>query len=83
MQIEQIKVTGMTCGGCSSNVTKALNVVNGVENVIVSLSHANATVQYDENLTSPDLLKKAIIDAGYGVVLSSDSNPIQSKGCCG
>lgn len=66
MQFIHIKVTGMTCGGCSSNVTKALNTVNGVVNVIVSLSDANATVDYDEKLTSPEQLKLAIKEAGYG-----------------
>ena len=45
MQFTQIKVTGMTCGGCSSNVTKALNGVNVAVNVNVSISNANATVE--------------------------------------
>jgi copper chaperone len=83
MRTEQIKVTGMTCGGCSSNVTKALRAVNGVDNVIVSLSDANATVQYDEKLTSPEQLKSAVIDAGYGVDASNTAQKAQGKGCCG
>lgn len=83
MQTEQIKVTGMTCGGCSSNVTKALRAVNGVDNVIVSLSDANATVQYDEKLTSPELLKSAIREAGYGVDASTTPQQSTGKGCCG
>lgn len=83
MQTEQIKVTGMTCGGCSSNVTKALRAVNGVDNVIVSLSDANATVQYDEKLTSPELLKSAIREAGYGIDASTTPQQSLGKGCCG
>lgn len=83
MQFTQIKVTGMTCGGCSSNVTKAINAVDGVVNVMVSLSDANATVEYDEKLTSPERLKLAITDAGYGVD-STDNPPLPTgKGCCG
>jgi copper chaperone len=83
MQTEQIKVTGMTCGGCSSNVTKALKSINGVDNVIVSLSDANATVQYDEKLTSPEQLKSAIKGAGYGVDVSNTPQQSSGKGCCG
>lgn len=83
MQFTQIKVTGMTCGGCSSNVTKALNAVNGVVNVMVSLSDANATVEYDEKLTTPEQLKVAINEAGYGVDSSATSQQSSGKGCCG
>ncbi len=54
MQIEQIKVSGMTCGGCTSNVTKALKSVNGVNDVSVSLADNIATVQYDEQSTSAE-----------------------------
>ena len=83
MQFTQIKVTGMTCGGCSSNVTKAMNAVNGAVNVNVSLSDANATVEYDEKLTSPEQLKQAIKKAGYGIDGSDTSQQSSGKGCCG
>jgi len=33
MQTELLKVTGMTCGGCTSTVTKALKGINGVSDV--------------------------------------------------
>jgi copper chaperone len=52
MQTELLKVTGMTCGGCTSTVTDALQAVNGLGEVIVSLSAGEAAVQYDERLTS-------------------------------
>ena len=35
MQTEQIQVTGMTCGGCTSNVTRALKAIPGVSDVNV------------------------------------------------
>lgn len=83
MQTEQLTVTGMTCGGCTNNVTKALTAVDGVSNVIVSLSGGNATVQYDEKITSPEHLKVAIEAAGYGVNDSSAGQKPSGKGCCG
>ena len=83
MQTEIIKVTGMTCGGCSSVVTKTLKAVNGVNEVDVSLSTAEAVVQYDETLTSPEELKFAVKEAGYGVGVSDNPHLALGKGCCG
>ena len=82
MQTEQIKVSGMTCGGCTSNVTKALQTVKGVNNVNVSLADNIATVQYDEQSTSVEHLKSVIKQAGYGVDVSNTQQP-SGKGCCG
>ena len=84
MQTETLKVTGMTCGGCTSNVTQALKAIPGVGDVTVSLSAGEATVQYDERLTSPDQLKSAVKGAGYGVDTTNTAQKPQGKGgCCG
>jgi len=84
MQTETIKVTGMTCGGCTSNVTRALKEIAGVDDVMVSLSAGEATVRYDERATSSDLLKTAVKDAGYGVgVTTTAQKPQGRSGCCG
>lgn len=71
MQTEVLKITGMTCGGCVSSVTKALKAVPGVSDAKVSLPTGEATVQFDPGVTSPDRLKSAVLQAGYGVNASS------------
>lgn len=84
MQTEILKVTGMTCGGCTSKVTRALKAIAGVNDVKVSLSSGEATVKYDEHKTSPDLLKSVVRDAGYGVGVATDTHKQKGKGgCCG
>lgn len=84
MQTELLKVTGMTCGGCASKVTHALKAIPGVSDVKVSFSAGEATVQYDERLTSPEQLKSAVTGAGYGVDVANDAHSHHSKGgCCG
>ena len=84
MQTELLKVTGMTCGGCISNVTHALKAVTGVGDVDVSLSAGEATVQYDERLTSSEKLKSVVKGAGYGVDTANTAQKPQGKGCgCG
>ena len=82
MQTEHLKVTGMTCGGCTSNVTNALNAVKGVDDVAVSLSAGETVVQYDERLTSPEQLKSAVKGAGYGVDAVGTNQKPTGKGCC-
>ncbi len=84
MQTELLKVSGMTCGGCISNVTHALKAINGVGDVKVSLSSGEATVQFDEHLTSPAQLKSAVKGAGYEVDTTNTPQKPQGKGgCCG
>jgi copper chaperone len=84
MQTEVLKVTGMTCGGCTGTVANALQAVTGVGDVNVSLSTGEAAVQYDERLTSPEQLKSAVKDAGYGVDAVDTNQKPKGKGCfCG
>lgn len=67
MQTEHIIVTGMTCGGCVNSLTRALKAVAGVGDVNVTLTTGETSVQYDENLTSPEQLRSAVENAGYGI----------------
>jgi len=84
MQTEQITVTGMTCGGCTSKVTRALEAIGGVSDVKVSLAKGEATVEFDEKLTSTAQLKSAVQTAGYGVARGKTAGADQGKGgCCG
>lgn len=71
MQIEVLKVTGMTCGGCTSAVTEALKGIAWVQDVKVSLPQGEATVQFDELRASSDSLKSAVRRAGYGLGASA------------
>ena len=57
-----LKVTGMTCNHCVMNTTKALEGVDGVENVSVSLEEGSATVTGN---TNTDNLIAAVKEAGY------------------
>lgn len=67
MQTEYLKITGMTCGGCTNSVSLALKSIKGVEDVEVSLPTGEATVRFDERLTTSEQLKSVVIEAGYGV----------------
>ena len=84
MQTELLKVSGMSGAHCANTVTQALQAVSGVGNVDVSLPSGEVSVHYDERLTSPDQLEKAVKDAGYGVNPAGATHSHHAKGgCCG
>lgn len=84
MQTELLQVTGMTCGGCTSNVANALKKIDGVVDAHVSLAAGEATVKFDERMTSPEHLRLAVQRAGYGIGTATPPIYNQKKhGCCG
>lgn len=60
-----IPVEGMSCISCAVRVKKALNSVDGVTEVEVSLLDREARVRYLDTKVSPERLVAAINDAGY------------------
>jgi copper ion binding protein len=65
--IKKISVEGMSCMHCVKHVTDALNEINGVTNVNVSLDTKTATIEADDSVKD-EAIKAAIEDAGYEVV---------------
>ena len=65
MQTTQIKVEGMTCGGCVASVKRARQQIEGVQQVDVSLEQAQARVEYDPARVNESALRAAIEDAGF------------------
>ena len=57
----------MTCGGCVASVTRVLKATPGVDDAVVRLDSASATVTFDPARTSVPALESAIVDAGYAV----------------
>jgi copper chaperone len=66
MATAELKIEGMTCGGCVASVTRTLRGVAGVQDVDVSLAAASARVTYDPAKTGLADLKRALERAGYG-----------------
>ncbi|WP_330998033.1 heavy metal translocating P-type ATPase [Pectinatus haikarae] len=67
MKTTTIMIEGMSCGHCTGRVEKALQQVDGVDSVKVSLENKNAVVSAGENVTA-DVLKNAVTNAGYDVI---------------
>lgn len=64
---DTLTVTGMTCQMCVKHVTKALQGVDGVTEVVVSLDAGTATVTYNPKLANHQAFQAAVAEAGYAV----------------
>ena len=61
-----ISIEGMMCNHCTGTVQKALEAVEGVKSVTMSLEQKNATVELASDV-SDEVLIRAVTDAGYEV----------------
>jgi copper chaperone len=62
-----LKVKGMSCQHCVMSVTKALNKLDGIQNVKVDLQKGEVSFDNAKALAL-DRVEKTISDAGYEVV---------------
>lgn len=74
MKKKTFAVLGMMCAGCAANVEKRLQNTEGVVRAAVNLPARTALVEYDEQVTSPTLLKEALAQIGYDLVVEEDRN---------
>jgi Cu2+-exporting ATPase len=66
MATKNLSIEGMMCDHCVMHVTKALEGVEGVSDVKVSLEGKSATLEAAPSVTD-EQLKAAVADAGYEV----------------
>ena len=63
-----IHVEGMTCGHCVETVTQAVNVLDGVNQVLVDLESKQVSVDFDDNRTNIEAVTSKIVEAGFEVI---------------
>ena len=68
MQSVEIRIAGMSCGGCVANITRQLQAQRGVVQVAVTLDPPVAAVQFDPALIELAALTEVIEDAGFDIV---------------
>jgi copper chaperone len=66
----QLKVTGMTCGGCEKAVQNALTQIDGVEDVSASSAANLVGITYDPAKVTRAMVKERIEALGYDVAPS-------------
>ena len=72
MQKEKYDITGMTCAACSLAVERSVKKVEGIDSVVVNLITNTMEISYHNSQITPDIIIKAVEDAGYGATQSLD-----------
>ncbi len=59
------KVEGMTCTACTVTMKVAINTLDGISDIDVSLKKKSAVVDYDDSKTDSVKIKEKIDSVGY------------------
>ena len=93
-----LKTTGMTCGSCSSKISKELEALKGVAVTEVDVEGGWVIVGYDTKTVKPEVLAEKVNAVGFGSNVHQVLTPEQFKqitgrdigakaattsGCCG
>lgn len=65
VQKAKMKVDGMVCSACQSNVKKTIKSLTGVTGVQVSLENKIARFSYDPLKVKPEQIQKVVNEKGY------------------
>ncbi len=79
MKKVKFNIQGMTCSSCSLHVEKAVNHLEGIENVNVNLLSNNMNVTYDENILNNEKIIQAVVNVGYGATIYEKSKQAERK----
>lgn len=74
-----LKTTGMTCGSCSSKITKALESLKGVAITEVDVEGGWVVIAYDTKTVKPDALAAQVNSTGFGSNVHMVLTPEQFK----
>lgn len=75
---EKFDITGMTCSACSSRVEKSVSKLTGVNHVEVNLLTNSMNVDFDDTLSTNDIIK-TVVDAGYGANVTGKQQLISNE----
>jgi copper chaperone len=71
-----VHIQNLKCGGCSNTITKKLNSLDDVSEVMVEVEDNSVTFEYSEEHTL-DVVKKTLADIGYPE--DGEANNLTSK----
>ena len=57
-----LQISGMSCSHCEKSVAKAIQGLNGIQNITTSSATGTAVVEFDNTLVSESEIAKAVAD---------------------
>ncbi|NXU77109.1 ATP7B ATPase, partial [Oreotrochilus melanogaster] len=73
----KLRVEGMTCQSCATNIEGKIRKLHGVAKIKVSLGNQEAIIAYYPYIIQPDDLKSHIGNLGYNCTIKSKSAPLK------
>nr|XP_020825609.1 copper-transporting ATPase 2 isoform X2 [Phascolarctos cinereus] len=77
-----IGIEGMTCVSCVQSIENLLSQREGLGKISVSLAEGIGTIHYNASKISPEELKAAIEDMGFGAFLITETSSRKHVGSC-
>jgi Cu+-exporting ATPase len=74
-------VTGMTCATCAGTIADSLSELEGVMKADVNLATERASVTFDPEKVDVAKMRRAVEDAGYGVIMNELTLSIGGMSC--
>ncbi|HNU35749.1 MAG TPA: heavy metal translocating P-type ATPase, partial [Methanomassiliicoccales archaeon] len=74
-------VTGMTCATCAGTISDSLSELEGVLQADVNLATERASVTFDPDKVDVAKIRRAVEDAGYGVIMNELTLSIGGMSC--
>ncbi|KFW12233.1 Copper-transporting ATPase 2, partial [Eurypyga helias] len=78
--VVKLRVEGMTCQSCVTNIEGKIRKLHGVAKIKVSLANQEAMIAYSPYIIQPDDLKSRISNLGYDCTIKSKSAPLKLGG---
>uniref|UniRef100_A0A8C8E9J2 P-type Cu(+) transporter n=1 Tax=Otus sunia TaxID=257818 RepID=A0A8C8E9J2_9STRI len=75
--VVKLRVEGMTCQSCVTNIEGKIRKLHGVAKIKVSLGNQEAIIAYYPYIIQPDDLKSHISNLGYDCTIKSKSTPLK------
>ncbi|XP_074014774.1 copper-transporting ATPase 2 isoform X2 [Numenius arquata] len=75
--VVKLRVEGMTCQSCVTNIEGKVRKLHGVARIKVSLGNREAIIAYYPYIIQPDDLKNHISNLGYECTIKSKSAPLK------
>ncbi|KAI1885439.1 hypothetical protein AGOR_G00220200 [Albula goreensis] len=74
-----IRVTGMTCASCVSNIERNLQKHKGIISVLVALMAGKAEVKYDPRVLDPARIVRLVEELGFGAAVLEENAIMDGK----
>lgn len=76
---KNIPIIGMACAACAANVERRLRSLDGVREVSVSLPTRKAVVDWDEQVITPEDMKRELNAIGFDLVIDDEQSVAETE----